>query len=243
MNNMNAIILIQLLLAHILTDFVFQTKKCVEKKREKGVNSFSFILHVLLSGALTYILLQQWTNWQIPLFIIITHFCIDWWKIKQEQKTKYFFIDQALHLVAILFAWLYIIHGFNTIVPFIHKLFTDLKPITIITALILLIWPTGITIGMSTESFRKQISSEDSLEKAGMYIGIFERLLVFIFIMISQYAAIGFLLAAKSILRVGKDNDKEARKKTEYVLVGTLISFTVAILFGLLTKYIIKINL
>ena len=240
---MNTIILIQLLLAHILTDFVFQTKNWVEKKREKGINDWHFWVHVLLSGVLTYILLQQWTNWQIPLFIMITHFFIDWWKIKQEQKTKYFFIDQALHLVAILFAWLYIIDGFAEIIPFIHKLFTDVKSITIITALILLIWPSGIVIGLSTESFRKQIDSEDSLEKAGMYIGIFERLLVFIFIMISQYAAIGFLIASKSILRVSRENDEEGRKKTEYVLIGTLISFTVAIIIGLLTRYIIKTNL
>ena len=52
--------------------------------------------------------------------------------------------------------------------------------------------------------------------------------------------AIGFLIAGKSILRVGRDNDQDVRKKTEYVLIGTLISFTVAIIIGLLTKYIIN---
>ena len=90
------------------------------------------------------------------------------------------------------------------------------------------------------ESFRNKFNSKDSLENAGTYIGIFERLLVFIFIIINQFGAVGFLLASKSILRISKDSDEEGRKKTEYVLVGTLISFFIAILIGLTTKWLIK---
>ena len=39
-----------------------------------------------------------------------------------------------------------------------------------------------------------------------MWIGFFERFLIFTFILINQYTAIGFLIAAKSVLRF---NDKE----------------------------------
>jgi hypothetical protein len=59
-------------------------------------------------------------------------------------------------------------------------------------------------------------------------------------VLLGQYAAIGFLIAAKSVLRISKDGEKDARKKTEYVLIGTLISFTTAILIGLLANYIIS---
>ena len=255
---MDIIILIQLLLAHVLTDFVFQTTKGVKRKKANGFKSGCFKFHIFLSGFLTYIILQQWTNWQIPLFIMITHGIIDYWKIIQERKidkenvkikdekkkktgSMYFFIDQLLHLLMIVIAWLFITNGFDKALPFLQELITDKNTLTVLTALIILAWPVGIAIGKITEPFRKElVNTNDSLSKAGQYIGIFERLLVFIFIIIGQYAAIGFLIASKSILRVSTDKDEEARKKTEYVLIGTLISFTAAIIISLLVKYIIK---
>jgi len=126
--------------------------------------------------------------------------------------------------------------------PFIMNFFSDEKSLTILTAFIILIWPAGMAIGKTTEPFRKEISTTDSLSNAGTYIGISERILVLIFILLDQYAAIGFLIAGKSILRVGRDSDGGTRKKTEYILIGTLMSFTVAIIIGLLTKYIVNVN-
>ncbi|NHB69606.1 DUF3307 domain-containing protein [Perlabentimonas gracilis] len=241
---MEITILIQLLLAHVLTDFVLQTDKWVKKKREYGVKSLHFWFHGLLSGILTYLLLQQWGNWWAPLTIIITHIAIDYWKLRHEKgkskKNKHlvnaFVIDQLLHLLVILLLWLTLINGFGKVFPFIAMLFTEKNYLAIVFSAVVLIWPAGIIIGKTTKPFRQQIDMGDSLTKAGLYIGVLERLLVFVFIIIGQYAAIGFLIAAKSILRITKDNNKDSKKKTEYVLIGTMLSFTVAILVGLLTK-------
>ena len=241
---MNTVILIQLILAHILTDFVFQPDSWVEKKNRSGAAASRFWIHIFLSGLLPYLLLQQWSCFAVPLFIMITHGLIDYWKITrirrygETKKRKYFILDQLLHLFILLLAWLYLTNSFVQVVPFLQRLFSDQHFLSLFTAVIFLIWPAGIAIERFTESFRKQIDTSDSLKKAGMYIGILERLLVFLFILLGQYAAIGFLIAAKSILRVtGKDND--SRKKTEYVLIGTLLSFTTAILTGLAVKGII----
>jgi hypothetical protein len=201
---------------------------------------------------------MKWTNWIVPLFILITHGLIDFWKIKKEQKldsinekienekdkqtrTIYFFTDQLLHLVTIILAWLYLTNNFSQVFPSIMNCFTDKKSLAILTAFIFIIWPASTAIGKITEPFRKELSTTDSLRKAGTYIGISERILVLIFILIGQYAAIGFLIAGKSILRVSRESDADARKKTEYVLIGTLLSFTVAIIIGLLTRRIINI--
>jgi hypothetical protein len=59
--------------------------------------------------------------------------------------------------------------------------------------------------------------------------------MVFVFVMLGEYEAIGFLIAAKSILRF-KETDTA---RTEYVLVGTLLSFMLAIVVALITKYVI----
>jgi hypothetical protein len=79
---------------------------------------------------------------------------------------------------------------------------------------------------------------EQSLEKAGKYIGILERALIFIFITLDQWSAIGFLITAKSVFRFGDLTRSRNRKLTEYVLIGTLLSFTLAIAFSLLYTYL-----
>jgi hypothetical protein len=76
-----------------------------------------------------------------------------------------------------------------------------------------------------------------SLENAGKYIGMLERLFVFVFIITNQWQAIGFLLAAKSVFRFGDLSNAKDRKLTEYILIGTLLSFGLAIAIGLLFQY------
>ena len=258
------LVLIKLILAHVLTDFVFQSDKWVEQKKKKGFRTPYFWLHVLLAGATTYLVLQVWSNWVVPAMIMVTHGFLDLWKSARERQLRdtantksgedmtiqyssvknprklfvirMFLWDQFLHMVVILIAWLMIIHGFDRVMPFMSGLFLNDKFTVIVTALVILIWPAGIIIDLITQPFRRELKSEDSLTRAGFYIGILERVLVFIFVISGQYEAIGFLIASKSILRITRDNDLEARKKTEYVLIGTLISFTVALSIGLGVK-------
>jgi hypothetical protein len=59
---------------------------------------------------------------------------------------------------------------------------------------------------------------------------------VFCFILTGHFEAIGFLLAAKSIFRFGDLKEAKDRKLTEYVLIGTLLSFGIALLIGLLVQ-------
>ncbi len=60
-----------------------------------------------------------------------------------------------------------------------------------------------------------------------------ERSLVLALILVNQYSAVGLIIAAKSILRF-KDNTKN-----EYVLVGTLLSFGIAIILGVLISFLV----
>jgi hypothetical protein len=56
-----------------------------------------------------------------------------------------------------------------------------------------------------------------------------------------HWEAIGFMLAAKSIFRFGDLKDSKDRKLTEYVLIGTMISFGTAIVIGVIVQRFLPI--
>ncbi|WP_438969203.1 hypothetical protein [Nonlabens sp.] len=74
------------------------------------------------------------------------------------------------------------------------------------------------------------------LKNSGKWIGMLERLLIFLFIITNHFSAVGLLLTAKSVFRFGDLSKAKNMKLTEYVLIGTLLSFGIAILIGLLFK-------
>jgi hypothetical protein len=84
---------------------------------------------------------------------------------------------------------------------------------------------------------RFKLAAEDKpdagLPAGGAYIGVLERGLIFLFVMIGQFAAIGFLIAAKSVLRFQAMRERAA---SEYVIIGTMASFGWAIAAALAAK-------
>lgn len=239
----NILVLLQLLLAHILTDFVLQPGSWIKHKRKYKAKSVYLLIHSLLAGLLSLLFLQQLRLWYIALFISITHYLIDLWKLYQvSDNLKYFLLDQIFHIIMILIAWLYLIEGFGIIIPFTETIFNSPQFLAITAAYLIVIFPAGFLIGKATKRWHLEIETDylnNSLEAAGRYIGIFERILVLTFILTDNFSAIGFLIAAKSILRFSDKSESGARKQTEYVLIGTLMSFAITIIIGLLVRQLI----
>ncbi len=71
----------------------------------------------------------------------------------------------------------------------------------------------------------------ENLASAGKWIGIVERTIILIFVLYGQYSAIGLLVAAKGIIRFNEKDRQEI--KTEYLVIGTLMSIALAIVTGL----------
>ncbi|MCF4101689.1 DUF3307 domain-containing protein [Gillisia sp. M10.2A] len=235
------LLLLQFLLAHILTDFVFQPTKWIKHKRKHKERSYFLLLHALISGVLTLIILQKWEWWYVALIISATHYLIDLWKLYQlKDNLKYFLLDQLFHIAVIVLLWLFLINGFNKILPFLIDVFNSTKFLIVIISYLFVAFPVGFLIGKATLRWQVEIENthkKNSLDAAGRYIGIFERILVLTFILTNNFSAIGFLIAAKSILRFSDKSESGARKQTEYVLIGTLISFTITIIIGLLVRH------
>ena len=151
----------------------------------------------------------------------------------QTKKTKrfWFLLDQFLHVITLVgIAFFYT----NTTIDFS---FFGNNFWIILTGIVLLTKPTSIIIRNIISIWTPEKKAKDnSLENAGNYIGILERLFIFCFILTHHFEAIGFLLAAKSIFRFGDLKAAKDRKLTEYVLIGTLLSFGIALLIGLLVQ-------
>lgn len=67
---------------------------------------------------------------------------------------------------------------------------------------------------------------------AGRWIGALERLLIFILILGDEAGAAGLVAAAKAILRFPEITGEEPQLDAEYVLVGSLASWTLAVAAG-----------
>ena len=228
------ILLIKLFLAHLIGDFVFQSKKSVEAKEKKKLKSPVLYIHVAIHIALLFLILWDMTLWPIILTIGVTHFIIDASKLLfQKKKTRrlWFFIDQLLHVIILFSAYyLFTDNSFNY-----ESIFTE-NTLLLITCVLFLTQPVSILMMtiFSKWNIEKLTSGNESLKDAGRYIGMLERLLVLVFIITNHWEAVGFLITAKSVFRFGDLKESKHRKLTEYILIGTLISFGIAILTGIL---------
>lgn len=237
------IILIKLLVAHFVGDFILQPGIWVRNKQKNRWKSASLYFHAFIHGALAYILVLDLHAWRIFLWIFLSHLIIDIGKsIYKKDNTTALIFDQLLHIAFIVIIWLGYTSQwsvfFNNTVDLFYKPFVWL----VLLGYLLCLAPFGFLIGKMTKSWQEQLKDDgnEGLDKAGLYIGFLERVLVFTFFIINQYAAIGFLLAAKSIFRFGDQKDSSDRKRTEYILFGTFRSFTLAVLIGVGVKMIIR---
>jgi len=230
------ILFVKLLLAHLLGDFLLQPTAWVNDKEKKTYKSPYLYLHTLLHGILAMVVVGEMAFAKWALLLALTHGFIDFLKLhfqKNKTKRRWFIVDQVLHLLVLGGIALCYHHHEIVFYGFDNRFWI------IATGILLLTKPTSITIKNSISIWtpEEHNDKDDSLENAGNYIGMLERLFVFFFIITGHFEAIGFLLAAKSIFRFGDLKEAKDRKLTEYVLIGTLLSFGIAMLTGFLVQF------
>jgi hypothetical protein len=230
--------LIKLLLAHLLTDFVLQPKSWVSNRKAKHFASGKLYLHGLVT-ALAAWLFTGWQYWPVALVILVTHTLIDGWKSYRPDGPKYFIIDQLMHILVIALCWYFsFIHNENISEAW-QKINENNNAWMMIAAVIFLTTPAGILIGQLTKGWREKIDNPESLANAGKWIGIIERIIVLILVMVGQFSAISLLIAAKGIIRFNEKDRPEV--KTEYLVIGTLMSIGIAIITGVALKNLMTV--
>lgn len=233
------ILLTKIILAHLIGDFVLQPKSFVDHKEENKLKSWRFYVHILVHGLLLLVLVWDINYWSMVLTLMLAHGLIDILKIyaqKESTKAKWYIIDQLLHFISIVLIYAFWVKPEWDLTPWIQ----NSKVWVYGVAFLFITLPTSITMQVLMSNWSQSLddSSDASLGNAGKYIGILERLFVFTFVISGNWEAIGFLLAAKSVFRFGDLKESKDRKLTEYILIGTLLSFGIAMAAGLITLHL-----
>lgn len=240
--------LIALLFAHTLADFVFQTDWMVANKHRP----LALALHaavvlataIVATGTLHPALLVL-----ALVHIAIDAGKLILTRIRANAGgLAPFLIDQALHLATLLVLafwrpglWAGGLWAPGAIVT--HDdggilgtgLWSEATPLPVshlpalmvlATGFILATRAGGFAVGLLMRPFAANLpggTAAEGLPGAGRVIGLLERGLIFVLVLIGQPQGVGLLMAAKSILRYGAL--KEDRELSEYVIIGTLASF------------------
>lgn len=169
----------------------------------------SRMLLLMLHVVVLVILVSPLFNLQLnSLADGIEHFIIDVLLLNRVEELNFMSIQ------LVLFGFLLVINETNILLRYLLNVFR-LKPIS-----------------------EKGAETDQKEYNTGRLIGILERIFVFIFVLLGQYAAIGFILAAKGVARF---QDFKSRTFAEYVLIGTLLSTLLAMAVGYFVKAVLVI--
>ncbi len=242
-----------LILAHILSDFTFQSENTSKNKRE---SNFYLLKHGIIVFVISYILTIYYFSLSHLLMISLLsllHVAIDYIKIRLTEKfnnynLELFIFDQLFHFFVIFI----IIPLFNPasnpeLLEFSKKLTDIYQPLKLLTesritylliilsVIIFNFKAATILVRETLSKYKSNISREGDKGEA---IGNLERLLIIVFIGFEYYSLIGLMFTAKSLIRF-KEIEVKAEKNSsfvEYYLIGSFISILIAISSGSLIK-------
>lgn len=205
-----------LIFAHTIADFVLQPHWMATRKAEP----FVLLLHSLIVLICAQVVLGQFTA--LPLIgLAVAHLLIDGIKTHLlPRNLATFLADQAAHIATI------------TAVAAMYPTLTQSGLWTsqtwwpgvaaLLAGAIITTRAGGFAVGFLMQRFT-DAELPPGLSDGGRIIGLLERGMIFVLVLAGQPAGIGFLIAAKSILRF--ETTAKDQKASEYVIIGTLASF------------------
>jgi hypothetical protein len=243
-----------LYLAHLLTDFLFQTSRMVGLKRagkfqgylEHGAVHYAAAL--VLGGFFLPGMLWTWKFQLVVLLLTVVHVGIDWCKISLGARYAFadgtwgFAIDQMVHAVTVFLAGWWIAGSpaageMARILGILRR--PDNRILLAMVVYVAVIFGAGYLIRSLTRPLMKDLKVNEShaqLSNAGMFIGWLERFLILSALVEHSPATAGLILAAKSIARYPEFKREQF---AEYFLIGTLLSISAAIIGGVILVKVI----
>lgn len=229
-------LLVCLVAAHAVGDFVVQTGHMARHKRRWGV----LLRHAGVVAGLSYLFATAWTAWEIPVGVLLAHAAVDAVKARaRAQGAVPLVLDQLAHLgtVVAIAWWAARAEPAMWGVEVFGDAYVD--AMLVLAGAVICVFAGAILIGAAVQPLVRQLeplrddgdaaaASRRGFDNGGRLIGQLERALIFLFVLFGQAGSIGLLIAAKSVLRFGELKESEHRMEAEYIIIGTLMSF----LFG-----------
>ena len=257
-----------LYLAHLLTDFIFQTSHLVQQK--KNGRAIGYLKHgaihyicALLAAALFLPGIYRSLRFQFVIIgLTLIHLFIDFCKIQLSKSRPAadsavaFILDQFAHAITVVWAACLIeqtplpniAHGSLRVV----REHSD-RILLLLVVYVLVIFASGYLIRFVTKPLMRHIGlvstgtkdpapheTPAQLSNAGMYIGWLERFLVLTALLLHSPATIGLIIAAKSVARFPQFHREQF---AEYFLIGTLLSICTALVGGVVLMRVFFGNL
>lgn len=236
-------ILIAMLLSHFIGDFYLQTEQSVKKKYKHYWWTLLHGVLYTIPGIIIFLLYATKDFTVYYLVFACSHLAYDSLKFLAMNKQKksdqqkqeeilmidrVFFLDQFAHLLTIIIICIVYLnkHGDISVMPKVigyvnmdANMFDKLMKASLLA--IIVIQPVSITFGKlfnikKLSSLKlKEGSDKETIEGAGTVIGFLERIVILVLLLLQEYAAIGLVIAAKSIARFNGD------VKAEFYIIGT----------------------
>jgi uncharacterized protein DUF3307 len=237
-------------LAHLLTDFVFQTHRIVEQKQHGKL--FAYFLHGLTHYLATVFLVAflvvgsglSLRMHGVVLALTLVHLFIDLAKIRLTQGAFLkdgaiaYVSDQFVHLLSVaLAAWL-LAPGltFAEVAAWLGRGRAIPSQLLVVPIIYIgVIFGGGYLVRVLTRPLAESVKlgpsekRSDPMQNAGQYIGWLERFLLLTALLLQSPGTAGLILAAKAIARYPEFKSEHF---AEYFLIGTLLSFSIAVLGG-----------
>ncbi len=243
------------LCAHLIGDFLLQTVSMVTAKNAGRL--WIHLKHALIITSLTWLATHCYglkAAFFYALLIGLTHLLIDTAKSYLEKgksggtKLFLFLFDQGLHLIALfvffpLFPTVnpdpHVISFYQRLQPAAPAFARSFPPVLPTWSLEKVLWIIvvylaavfgGAVLITRILAWLTDQPQQERARRLSNAIGIMERLILITLVVAEAVSAMGFVLAAKSLARYQEMNNRDF---AEYYLVGTLTSFSLALLAGL----------
>jgi hypothetical protein len=238
------LLLMLLLCGHVLADFLVQSAHVADRK---GQHAGMLLLHGGLTLVTHLLLVLPFLNLTViaGVFVLaLVHTGSDWLKARFERRWNgslvLFFLDQSIHVALIVYLWQVLIHR-NALQGGLVDLSAEWLPllagwIVILTGLAFNGKGGTTIVRLLLERFPDVVPQDQRGYAMGRTIGLLERALIFILVLLGQWGALGLVLAAKSIARFKELSEQHF---ADYYLIGTLSSLLVAIVSGVIVRMVV----
>ncbi|WP_268800964.1 hypothetical protein [Pseudomonas huanghezhanensis] len=235
------VLLLVLILAHMGLDYLSSAWRAKARSpRGRWLDLTTVVAYVCVFGAILVLFGHGALFGVLAGVAVGVCWVLARWLIGQLSWKFAFVLRYAVNIAVVCVVWM-IAEGNWLSVGASAKALINPHNLVVVLGYVIVLRPSSLLIGAILNPWLASVDTQGTLKSAGALIGYLERALILTFVLLAQWQAIGFLLTAKSILRFNDIKGVEQRALSEYVLLGTLLSFSTSIAIGLAVTKLLSV--